>query len=560
MGVTAPKPQLRQSFVAELHIEGAIASGRSGDWWHARCAEGPRLGVTWRLPPLLDEPERRLCLAARVAQLRSPHVTPLLAWGQWTGGVPLVVYDCAPVVAKPATSREPMPLLLDRALAICSGLAEAHRAGFLVEQLDEGCVEAVPPEIAPAGVRLRLPAPPALGRSRFPVLPPELIRQDASPDVRSEIWLLGELLFRLFCGRPSYRDEGFGAATSILNDPPSDPSELRRDLPPGLAKLLLACLDKDPARRPDRVTAVLAALLPLRSPPGDWVPVLAPYPPPRPITVDLDQIIAGAEALEQFTAASGSAPPGAARSEQYRLNHAAAYYARGARHYAADDLAAALADFERAHARDQHFQYAVAQAVCQLDLADPSAARQRLLIALAEWRRDHATSSPSRTTEDGLAQIHYLQGVAEAHLGHYAEAARAFSQALERVEPAPTGQQNPTRALARAERQARYFAARSVAQHQQGKYAEAVADCDEALRLQPDCAEHYFSRGLSQYALGKFTAAIADFSAAIARQPDCGDYYHCRSLAHARRGQAKEAAADAQTAQTLGFSVARPAQ
>lgn len=562
MGLKTPNLLLRQCQLDELCIEDELASGRAGSWHRASSAQGERLCVTWSASPQIDEPERRLTLASRVAGLRSPHITPLLAWGQRIDGLCFVVYDSAPVLPQSAASPSSVPQLVEYALALCAGLAAAHRAGFLVEQLNERCIERVEPAIAPAGVRLRLPAPPSLRDAYFSAMPPEQIRQAAPPHVQGEIWLLGELLYRLFCRRPSYRDEGFAAVSSILNDPPPDPRQRRSDLPPELAALLLRCLDKDPSRRPDSVSAVAAALLPFRSLGHRWTPDPEPYPPPLALTIDLDQIIAGAEALEEFTATRSPAGPAdpLLPPQQHVLCHAAAYYARGSRHYAAGDTTAALADFTAARARDDYFHYAAAQAVCQLALGDPSAAQQHLQIARGDWERGRSPPSLAAVRDEGLAQIHYLQGVAAAHLGHYAEAARAFSQALERVEPAPTGQQNPTRALARAERQARYFAARSVAQHQQGKYAEAVADCDEALRLQPDCAEYYFSRGLSQYALGKFTAAIADFSAAIARQPDCGDYYHCRSLAHARRGQAKEAAADAQTAQTLGFSVARPAQ
>ncbi|NLX11869.1 MAG: tetratricopeptide repeat protein [Chloroflexi bacterium] len=65
----------------------------------------------------------------------------------------------------------------------------------------------------------------------------------------------------------------------------------------------------------------------------------------------------------------------------------------------------------------------------------------------------------------------------------------------------------------------------------QEAYDQAVADYDEALRLNPDLAEGYVNRGLTHVRLGRYEQAIADYDRALAIDPAYINAYHSRAEA-----------------------------
>jgi serine/threonine-protein kinase len=93
-------------------------------------------------------------------------------------------------------------------------------------------------------------------------LSPEAIRAPDAVDARSDLYGLGAVGYYLLTGT-----HVFGGATTVevcshhLHSAPQPPSErLRRPLPAGLERLILACLEKDPARRPGSAAALRNAL------------------------------------------------------------------------------------------------------------------------------------------------------------------------------------------------------------------------------------------------------------------------------------------------------------
>jgi serine/threonine-protein kinase len=83
---------------------------------------------------------------------------------------------------------------------------------------------------------------------------PEQIRGEPV-DPRTDLYAFGCVLFELLCRRPLFA----GGARSIhqhLNQPPEDPRQLRPESPPALAELILRCLQKDAAARPQTAAAV----------------------------------------------------------------------------------------------------------------------------------------------------------------------------------------------------------------------------------------------------------------------------------------------------------------
>jgi serine/threonine protein kinase len=69
-------------------------------------------------------------------------------------------------------------------------------------------------------------------------------------DHRTDIFSLGVLLYEMASGkRPFEGASSIELASSILRDTPPPVSEMRGDLPAGLAELVRRCLDKDPRQR-----------------------------------------------------------------------------------------------------------------------------------------------------------------------------------------------------------------------------------------------------------------------------------------------------------------------
>ena len=85
---------------------------------------------------------------------------------------------------------------------------------------------------------------------------------------------------------------------------------------------------------------------------------------------------------------------------------------------------------------------------------------------------------------------------------------------------------------------------RGVAQAKLGRHASALADYDQAIRLQPESAEPYYNRGSARERRGQYEEAIADYDQAIILQPGDVEAYRNRAVAKAASGRTAEARAD----------------
>ncbi len=112
---------------------------------------------------------------------------------------------------------------------------------------------------------------------------PEQLRGDAARiDARADIYAFGVILFELLTLRPPFVGDENAVEHGHLALRPPRPSDLA-DVPEGLEELTLACLAKDPSRRPDSVAALRRTLHALRArPSGDTLPPpSAPRSAPR---------------------------------------------------------------------------------------------------------------------------------------------------------------------------------------------------------------------------------------------------------------------------------------
>src|ERR1700722_3107164 len=87
------------------------------------------------------------------------------------------------------------------------------------------------------------------GAGTLPYMPPEQL-QGESVDARADIYTIGAVLYEMATDRRAFPDElPSRVIDAILHHPPVPPRALNPRISPELERIILKCLDKDPARR-----------------------------------------------------------------------------------------------------------------------------------------------------------------------------------------------------------------------------------------------------------------------------------------------------------------------
>lgn len=154
---------------------------------------------------------------------------------------------------------------LEIARQLCAGLAAAHREGVLHRDLKPANVmldsrgRVVITDFGLASLADRVEGIEARNGTPAYMAPEQLAGREVT--AQSDVYSLGLVLYEIFTGKRAFAAENLAELVKQRSErPPSSPSTLVKDLDPVVERVILRCLEADPANRPQGALAVAAAL------------------------------------------------------------------------------------------------------------------------------------------------------------------------------------------------------------------------------------------------------------------------------------------------------------
>jgi serine/threonine-protein kinase len=280
--------EIGQVVAGKYRVERVIARGGAGVVVKARhlhllepCA------IKFMLPKSVATPmarERFLREARACARLKGDHVVRVFDVGELDGagdapGTPYMVLEYLEGfdLQERLVHSRPLPVAeaVEYVLQVCAGLGEAHALGIVHRDLKPGNVflsrmadGATRVKILDFGISKDLYDAPDDERTGDGILvgsplfmAPEQVRADRV-DIRTDLWAVGVILYHALTGAYPFRGERASETMAhILHRVPPPPSQHVPSLPPEIERIVLQCLEKDPARRPATAAELAARLV-----------------------------------------------------------------------------------------------------------------------------------------------------------------------------------------------------------------------------------------------------------------------------------------------------------
>ncbi len=211
------------------------------------------------------------------ARLRHPNIVPVYDSGEVDGELYFVMpYEEGPSLGERLERDGPLPLAegLSVLRDVGRALAYAHEHGVVHRDVkpdnvmlssgaavvtDFGIAKALSAALADTPGATLTQTGSSVGTPAY--MAPEQATGDPSTDHRADIYSFGCLAYAVLTGHPPFAGQSaHQTITAHLTTRPPLVSDLRPELPPGIALLVARCLEKDAGLRPQSAREVLGAL------------------------------------------------------------------------------------------------------------------------------------------------------------------------------------------------------------------------------------------------------------------------------------------------------------
>jgi serine/threonine protein kinase len=282
-------PQVGETLAGKYTIKRLIACGGMGAVYEVHHEI---LDQAVALKVLLPEAKEHSGATARFinearasARIRNEHVAQVMDVGKLDNGSVYIVLellrgsDLARLLEQ--RGRLPVEEAVDYTLQALEGLAEAHALGIvhrdlkpanlflaqrekgapLIKVLDFGISKVIGgPERKQHGDPVT-DSRALLGSPSY--MSPEQVRSSKHIDARSDIWSVGVILYRLIAYQPPFEGDNLGTVlAAILESTPTPLRQHRPEVPEGLERVILRCLDRNRDTRYQSVDELAEALMP----------------------------------------------------------------------------------------------------------------------------------------------------------------------------------------------------------------------------------------------------------------------------------------------------------
>jgi serine/threonine-protein kinase len=161
--------------------------------------------------------------------------------------------------------RLPQDKAIEISRQLCAGLAAAHAKGVLHRDLKpanimlDGRGQVVITDFGLAGLNDQIQGADIRSGTPAYMSPEQLAGKEVT--ARSDIYALGLVLYEVFTGKRAFTAEALAELVRTRGGTtPSRPSSVVKDLDPAVERVILRCLEPDPARRPASVLSIVGAL------------------------------------------------------------------------------------------------------------------------------------------------------------------------------------------------------------------------------------------------------------------------------------------------------------
>jgi serine/threonine protein kinase len=277
-------PNLGRVLMGQFELREVAGRGAMGTVYRAYQRTMDRVvAVKILRSEIVKEPGvlRRFLREARAAaKLQHPNIVTVHMVGETDDGVPYLVMEHIDGVSLEAICEaqgpQPLPRVTWFGRQIASALSEAHNVGIIHRDLKPANILVTDRSRTPDLIKVldfgiaklltangpdqsMVTADGTIFGTPHYIAPEQASGGDV--DHRADLYSLGVILFRLTTGvLPFEGTQSMQVVLKHLREDPPRPRSIDPSIPPAMEELILACLAKNRARRPEEADAVIAAL------------------------------------------------------------------------------------------------------------------------------------------------------------------------------------------------------------------------------------------------------------------------------------------------------------